>query len=202
MKSRGSGAFALTLVLMLIAGIGFMTMVGGENWVASLGREVRDAFYESTGYNPARIFNRVSLAAEVRVQAQALGSNRYLQIYSLLAVATAGLAIIFVKRESPVAISKKQATLVALLIILLLPMALTTVTYGEIFAAVVTKTVCVAILITLGVFACYELLRVKPRSWMGRIFQAAVFMLVMAEGVVLPGLYGWLFFWGGKIGSS
>ena len=202
MKSRGSGAFVLTMVLMLIAGVAFMTLVGGENWVASLGREVRDAFYESTGYNPARIFNRVSLAAEARVQAQALASNRYLQAYSLLAVATAGLAIIFVKREAAVAISKKQATLVALLIILLLPMALTTVTYGEIFAALITKTFCVAILITLGVFACYELLRVKPHSWMGRIFQALVVLLVMAEGIILPGVYGWLFFWGGTIGSS
>ena len=103
MKSGESGAFALTLVLLLIAGIAFMMLVGGENWVVSLGREVRDAMYESTGYNPARIFNRVSLAAEARVQAQTLGSNRYLQGYFLLAIATAGLAIIFVKRESPIA---------------------------------------------------------------------------------------------------
>src|SRR5262245_9509409 len=192
MKSRGSGAFALMLVLMLIAGVAFMMVVGGENWVVSLGREVRDAFYESTGYNPARIFNRVSLAAEARVQAQTLGSNRYLQGYFLLAVATAGLAIIFVKRESPVAVRKKQATLVALLIIMLLPMALATVTYGEIFAALVTKTFCVIILIILGVFASSEVLRVKPHSWMGRIFQAVVLLLVMTEGIILPGLYGWL----------
>src|SRR6185436_17331592 len=106
------------------------------------------------------LFSRVSLAAEARVQAQTLSSNRYLQVYFLLAIATAGLAIIFVKRESPIALRKKQATLVALLIILLLPMALATVTYGEIFAAVVTKTFCVVILITLGVFASSEVLRV------------------------------------------
>lgn len=195
MKSKGSGAFALTLILMLVAGIAFMLMVGGENWVASLGREVRDAMYESTGYNPARIFHRVSLAAEARVQAETLGSNRYLQGYFLLALTTAGLSIIFVKRQSPVAIRKQQALLVALLIILLLPMALATVTYGEIFAALVTKTICIAILIILGIFAISELLRVKPHSWPGRAFQGLVLLLVMIEGVVLPGLYGWFFFW-------
>jgi hypothetical protein len=195
MKTRGSGAFALTLGLILIASIAFMMMVGGEKWVTSLGREVRDAMYESTGYNPARIFNRVSLAAEARVQAQTLATNRYLQGYFLLALATAGLSIIFVKRESPTAIRKQQATLVALLIILLLPIALATVTYGEIFAALITKTFCVVILITLGVFACSELLRVKPHSWLGRGFQGVVLLLVMTEGIILPGLYGWLFFW-------
>jgi len=202
MKSRGSGAYALTLFLMLGAGIAFMLLVGGENWVASLGREVRDAMYESTGYNPGKIFRRVSLAGEARVQAQTLASNRYLQGYFLLAMTTAGLAIIFIKRESSIAIRRQQTTLVALLIILLLPMALATVTYGEIFAADITKTMCITILITLGVFATYELLCIKPRSWLGRGFQALVLLLVMTEGVILPGLYGWLFFWGGFPGSS
>lgn len=190
------------LVLMLAAGIAFMMMVGGENWVASLGREVRDAMYESTGYNPAKVFRRVSLAAEARTQAETLSSNRYLQLYFLLALGTAGLSIIFVKRESPIAIRQQQATLVALLIILLLPMALATVTYGEIFAALITKTFCVAILITLGVFAIYELLRVKPRSWPGRALQGLVLLLVTVEGVVLPGLYGWFFFWSKTVGNS
>jgi hypothetical protein len=202
MKTKGSGAFALTLFLILAAGILFMMIVGGENWVASLGREVRDALYESTGYNPARVFRHVSLTAEARVQAQTLASNRYLQGYVLLAMTTAGLAVIFIRREGSVAIRRQQTTLVALLIILLLPMALATVTYGEIFAAVASKTLCVVILITLGIFANYELLRIKPRSWAGRAFQALVLLLVMTEGVVIPGLYGWLFFWGGSLGNS
>jgi hypothetical protein len=202
MKSKSSGAYALTLFLMLAASIAFMVMVGGENWVASLGREVRDAMYESTGYNPGKIFRRVSLAGEARVQAQMLASNRYLQAYFLLAMTTAGLAVIFIKRESSFAVRRQQTTLVALLIILLLPMALATVTYGEIFAATVTKTMCISILITLGIFATYELLCIKPHSWLGRGLQALVLLLVMTEGVILPGLYGWIFFWGGSLGHS
>ena len=202
MKSRGSGAFALTLFLMVAGVIAVVVLAGGESWVASLGREIRDAMYESTGYNPGKIFRRVSLAGEARVQAQALASNRYLQGYCLLAMTTAGLAIIFIRREASIAIRRQQTTLVALLIILLLPMALATVTYGEIFAAVITKTFCVVILIILGIFACSEVLRVKPHSWTGRIFQGVVLLLVMTEGIILPGLYGWLFFWGGSLGSS
>ncbi len=195
MRPKESSAYALTLTIMFAAGMILMAAVNGESWFASMGRDVRDALHESTGYNPGKVFRRVSLASETRVQAEALLSNRQLQVYFLLAIATAGLAYIFVKREMPAPTRRQHAMLVSVLIAMLLPVSLATVTYGEVFAALVTKTICIVILILLGCFAVYELLRAKPPSLAGKAFQALVLVLVLLEGVVLPGLYGWYFFW-------
>lgn len=193
MKSKGTGAFFATIVLIVTGSYLLMSAAGAENWFVSNVRDFFAALKESTGYNPERYFRRVSLYGEARAQAEVLVANSYLQIYFLVAMATSGLSYIFVKKEMPVYNRRNRAMLVAVLFLMLMPMALATVTYGQVLAAMVTKVVCVGILILIGVFLTTELLRVKPKSFFSRTFHIVVLSLVLVEGVVLPSLYGWYF---------
>ncbi len=193
MKSKGSGAFVTTMALMAAGGFLLVKVIGLDGWIASMIREFFAALKESTGYNPERYFRRVSLYGEMRAQLEVLGTNRYLQLYFLLALATAGISYIFVKKEMPVYNRRNRATLVALLLLMMLPMAMAAVTYGEVFAALATKAVCVAILVLMGLFVTTELLRVRPQGILSRLFHLLVLALVFTQGVLLPGLYGWYF---------
>lgn len=193
MKSKGSGAFAVTMALMLAGGFLLVTAIGADNWVASVIKDFIAALKESSGYNPEKYFRRVSLYGEMRTQLEVLATNRYLQIYVLFALVTAGLSYIFVKKEMPIYNRRNRATLVALLLLMMLPMAMATVTYGEVFAALATKAVCVAILVLMGLFVTTEMLRVRPQGIMSRLFHLLVLTLVFTQGVLVPGLYGWYF---------
>src|SRR5690242_18127565 len=122
MKSKGSGAFAVTMALMLAGGFLLITAIGADNWVTSVIKDFISALKESSGYNPEKYFRRVSLYGEMRTQLEVLASNRYLQIYVLFALVTAGLSYIFVKKEMPIYNRRNRATLVALLLLMMLPM--------------------------------------------------------------------------------
>ncbi len=193
MKSKGSGAFAVTMLLMAAGGFLLVSAIGADSWVASMVRDFIAALKESTGYNPEKYFRRVSLYGEMRSQLEVLAVNRYLQLYFLFALATAGLSYIFVKKEMPIYNRRNRAMLVALLLLMMLPMALATVTYGEVFAALATKAVCVAILVLMGLFVTTEMMRVRPQGILSRLFHLLVLALVFTQGVVVPGLYGWYF---------
>ncbi|MBI1765131.1 MAG: hypothetical protein HYR56_27275 [Acidobacteria bacterium] len=191
MRSKGSSAFAATMALMVAGGFLVLSAIGADTWVAAVIKEFIAALKESSGYNPEKYFRRVSLYGETRAQLEVLATNRYLQIYFLFAIATAGLSYIFVKKEMPIYNRRNRATLVALLLLMMLPMALATVTYGEIFAALATKVVSIAILILMGIFVTTEMMRVRPQGVLSRLFHLLVIALVFAQGVLLPGLYGW-----------
>jgi hypothetical protein len=193
MKAKGPGTFFATIMLVITGSYLLMSAAGADNWFMASVREFVDALKESTGANPARYFRRVSMYGEVRTQAEVLMTNHYLQVYFLTAVATSGLCYIFVKKEMPVYNRRNRAMLVAILLLMMLPMTLATVTYGQVMAALATKIMCISILITIGVFLITELLRVKPKTLFARGFHLAVVLLVVTEAIVAPGLYGWFF---------
>jgi hypothetical protein len=193
MKTRGSGAFFTTIALGFAGSYLLMSATGADAWFMAAVRDFVSALQESTGANPQRYFRRVSMYGEARTQAEVLLTNRYLQIYFLTAIATAGLCYIFVKKEMPVYNRRNRALLVAILLLMMLPMTLATVTYGQVMAALATKVMCISILITIGIFLLTELLRVKPTSWASRSFHLLVLLLVTTEAIVAPSLYGWFF---------
>lgn len=193
MKAKGPGTFVATILLVVTGSYLVMSALGVDNWFVSYIREFVAALKESTGANPERYFRRVSMYGEARAQAEVLVANLYLQIYFLTAIATAGVCYIFVKKEMPVYNRRNRAMLVALLLLMLLPMTLATVTYGQVMAALATKVMCIGILVTIGIFLLTELMRVKPKSLGSRIFHVIVLLLVALEAVVAPGLYGWHF---------
>jgi hypothetical protein len=193
MKAKGSGTFFATFMLGIAAIYLIMSAIGADNWFMSYIREFVAALKESTGANPERYFRRVSMYGEARAQAEVLLANHYLQMYFLTAIATAGVSYIFVKKEMPVYNRRNRAMLVALLLLMLLPMTLATVTYGQVMAALATKIMCIAILVTIGVFLMTELLRVKPKSLPSRLFHLVVLLLVAVEAIIAPWLYGWYF---------
>lgn len=192
MKAKGPGTFVATILLVVTGSYLVMSALGVDNWFVSYIREFVAALKESTGANPERYFRRVSMYGEARAQAEVLVANLYLQIYFLTAIATAGVCYIFVKKEMPVYNRRNRAMLVALLLLMMLPMSVATVTYGKVFAALATKVISVTILVLMGLFVTTEMLRVKPQGIMSRLFHLLVLLLVFAQGVAVPGLYGWL----------
>lgn len=193
MKAKGPGTFLATILLVVTGSYLVMSALGAENAFVIYIREFLAALKESTGANPERYFRRVSMYGEARAQAEVLLANRYLQMYFLTAIATSGVCFIFVKKEMPVYNRRNRAMLVAILLLMLLPMTLATVTYGQVMAALATKVMCIGILVTIGVFLMTELLRVKPKSLASRLFHLTVLSLVALEAIVAPWLYGWYF---------
>mgnify|MGYP007070990400 CR=1 FL=1 len=192
MQTKGPGAFVTTVIVVAIVFLLLAVGVGADTWIGLLFREFISALKESTDFRPEKYFRRVSLYGEVRAQLEVLGSNRYLQLYFLCSLLTAGVSYIFVKKEMPVYNRRNRAMLVALLLLMMLPMSVATVTYGKVFAALATKVISVTILVLMGLFVTTEMLRVKPQGIMSRLFHLLVLLLVFAQGVAVPGLYGWL----------
>lgn len=193
MKPNSPSAFFATIAIVIAGSYLLMSAAGADNWFVTSVREFLDALKESTGANPAKYFRRVSLYGEARAQSEVLLANRYLQIYFLAAMATSGFAYIFVKKEMPVYNRRNRATLVAVLFLMLMPLALATVTYGQVLAAMTTKVICVTLLLAIGAFLFTELLRVRPKTVFSRVFHVLVLVLVMSEAVIFPALYGWYF---------
>lgn len=197
MRPKSPSAYFATFAIFIASMYLIMSAAGADNWFVTLVRDFIAALKESTGANPAKYFRRVSLYGEARAQSEVLLANHYLQIYFLAAMATSGFAYIFVKKEMPVYNRRNRATLVAVLFLMLMPLALAMVTYGEVLAAMMTKVMCVGLLLLIGGFLFTELLRVRPKSIYSRIFHVVVLVLVMTEAVIFPALYGWYFLFTG-----
>jgi hypothetical protein len=190
MKTRGPGAFAITL---LIFGIAFTLMAkasGMDGWIFSTLREIAATFRIATGVNPGDLFSNVSLTAEFRTYAEVLASNWHLQMYFIGGGICALLSGVFILRASVTQLWGHHAFFVAFMILLLLPVALTTVTYSEILISRSIAYVCLAVLLLLGGFSCYELMRVRTKGFFSKTAQAIVLLLVLMQGVILPLLYG------------
>lgn len=181
---------AVTVIIFMTAGALMAKALGMDKWILSTAQGVVRAFRVSTGVNPADLFSHISLAAESRTYAEVLASNWYLQMYFIGGGLCALLAGVFVLRASSTQLWQHHAMFVAFMILLLLPIALTTVTYSEIFAARSISYICLTALILLGTFSCYELMRVRTRGFASKTAQAFILLLVLMEGVIIPLFYG------------
>jgi hypothetical protein len=197
MKTRGAGAFSVTMLLTAAAGVLVVAALDVDSSLVNIFNGVAQSFRESTGLNPGRVFRRVSLLGEARTQAEMLVANYYLQLYFTGAALTAILSVVFIMGEKVLPTSRHQALFVSFLITLLAPLALATVTYTAVFVYPWSQTVCILILVSLGIFATFELLRVKPKTIYGKLLHPIVLLLIMIEGIILPAFYGWHVFWQG-----
>ena len=195
MKTRGAAAFSITLIIITIVGVLLAKAIDVDDWILGVLNGAAQSLYVATGYRPLDIFRNVSLASEARTYGEVLASNYYLQIYFVGGGVCAVLSAVFILRANAEPLWRFHAAFVAFLILLLLPVALTTVTYGEIFAARSISYICLTVLILLGLFSCFELMRVKTKGFTGKLAQALVALLVLAQGVILPALYGVKFMW-------
>jgi hypothetical protein len=195
MKTRGAGAIFMTLVVAVIAFALFSKLIGFDSFLIWAFNDFVNAFRVATGWNPGDIFRHVSLAGEARTYGEVLATNYYLQMYFLAGGACALLSAVFVARADAEPLWRYHGPFVAFLLILLLPVALTTVTYGEIFAARSISYICLAVLIVLGLGACYELLRVRTKGAVSKMAQVFVLLLVSAYGVFGPAYYGVKYMW-------
>ena len=195
MKTRGAGAFSITLMIMSIAGVLLVKAVGVDGWILDVLNGAAQSLYIATGWRPLDLFRNVSLASEARTYGEVLASNNYLQMYFVGGGVCAVLSAVFILRANAEPLWRFHAAFVAFLIMLLLPVALTTVTYSEIFAARSISYICLTVLILLGLFSCFELMRVKTKGFTGKLAQAFVSLLVLAQGVILPALYGAKYMW-------
>ena len=184
MKMRGAGAFSITLVIFLIATALLIKLVGADVWVMEACHGAAQALKIATGWDPLTIFHNVSLAGESRTYGEVLASNYYLQMYFVGGGVCAVLSAVFILRANAEPLWRFHAAFVAFLILLLLPVALTTVTYGEIFAARSISYICLSILILLGSSSCFELMRVKTKGFTAKLIQAVVLLLEIGRAHV------------------
>ncbi len=195
MKTRGAGAMTMTIIIFVITIALFSKLTGFDKFIIWAFNDFVNAFRIATGWNPANIFRNVSLAGEARTYGEVLASNSYLQMYFLAGGICALFSAVFVARADAEPLWRYHGPFVAFLLILLLPVALSTVTYSEIFAARSISYICLAVLIILGLGACYELLRVRTKGAGSKLAQAFVLLLVSAYGVFGPAYYGVKFIW-------
>jgi hypothetical protein len=190
MKTRGAGSFAITALIFVIAFTLMARATGMDSWIFSTLLDIASAFRVATGYNLGDFFSNVSLAAEFRTYGEVLATNWNLQMYFIGGGICALLSSIFILRGSVRQLWSHHAVFVAFMILLLLPVALTMVTYSEIFASRSVSYFCLAILLLLGSFSCYELMRVPTRGFLSKAAQALVLLLVLFQGVIIPVMYG------------
>jgi Flp pilus assembly pilin Flp len=195
MKTTGAGAVTFTVILSIIAFALLAKLTGMDSFLIWAYHDASQALRTATGWHPSELFRNVSLASEGRTYLEVLASNNYLQMYFVAGGVCALLASVFVARADAKPLWRFQPFFVAFLILLLLPVALTTVTYGEIFAARSISYICLAVLILLGLGACYEVLRVKTKGASSKLAQGFVLLVVAAYGVVVPAYYGLNFMW-------
>lgn len=195
MKTRGAGAMTMTVIIFVITIALFSKLVGFDKFIIWAFNDFVHAFRLATGWNPADIFRHVSLAGEARTYGEVLATNSYLQMYFVAGGICALLSAVFVLRANAEPLWRYHGAFVAFLLLLLLPIALTTITYGELFAARSISYICLTVLILLGLGACYELLRVRTKGTASKIAQVFVLLLVSTYGVFGPAYYGVKYMW-------
>ena len=186
---------AMTLFIFIVAFALLCKLVGFDHFLIWAFNDFIRSFRIATGWNPADIFRNVSLAGEARTYGEVLASNSYLQMYFLAGGVCALLSAVFVLRANAEPLWRYHGAFVAFLLLLLLPIALTTITYGEIFAARSISYICLTVLILLGLGACYELMRVRTKGVTSKIAQVFVMLAVSTYGVFAPVYYGVKYMW-------
>lgn len=195
MKTRGAGAMTMTLIVFVIAFALLAKLAGFDSFLVWAFKDFMQALRIATGWTPEVYFRNVSLAAEMRTYGEVLASNSYLQMYFIAGGICALLSIVFVLRAEAEPLWRYHGIFVAFLLLLLLPVALSTVTYSEIFAARSISYICLTVLMLLGLGACYELMRVRTKGAASKISQVFVMLLVSTYGVFAPAYYGVKFIW-------
>ena len=195
MKTRGAGAKFMTLSIFVITLGLFAKLVGFDSWIVWAFKDFMQSLRVATGWTPEVFFRNISLAGEARTYGEVLASNSYLRMYFIAGGICALLSAVFVLRAEAEPLWRYHSAFVAFLLLLLLPVALTTVTYGEIFAAHSISYICLSVLIVLGLGACYELMRVRTKGATSKIAQIFVLLLVSTYGVFAPIYYGVKFMW-------
>jgi hypothetical protein len=195
MKTRGAGAMTMTIFIFIVTIALFLKFSGMDGWVIWAFKDFYTALRVATGWDPAELFRNVSIAGEARTYGEVLATNSYLQMYFLAGGICALLSIVFVMRAEAEPLWRYHGMFVAFLLLLLLPVALTTITYSEIFAARSISYICFAVLLLLGLGACYELLRVRTKNVPSKIAQTFVLLLVSTYGILAPIYYGVTFMW-------
>ena len=185
----------MTLIVFVIAFAMLSKLAGFDKFIIWAFNDFLNALRIATGWSPGDIFRHVSLAGEARTYGEVLASNAYLQMYFVAGGICALLSIVFVLRAEAEPVWRYHGAFVAFLLLLLLPVALTTITYGEIFAARSISYICLTVLILLGSGACYELLRVRTKGATSKIAQVFVLLVVSTYGVFAPAYYGVKFMW-------
>ncbi len=183
-------AFIFVIALGLLA-----KLAGFDGWVIWAFKDFMQALRVATGWTPEVFFRNISLAGEARNYGEVLATNSYLRMYFIAGGICALLSAVFVLRAEAEPLWRYHGAFIAFLLLLLLPIALTTVTYGEIFAAHSISYICLTVLIVLGLGACYELMRVRTKGAASRIAQIFVLLLISTYGVFAPIYYGVKFMW-------
>jgi hypothetical protein len=195
MKTRGAGSMFMSgLIFIVIVGL-FAKLAGFDGWIIWAFKDFMQSLRVATGWTPEYFFRNVSVAGEARTYGEVLATNSYLQMYFIAGGICALLSAVFVLRAEAEPLWRYHGAFVAFLLLLLLPVALTTITYSEIFAAHSVSYICLSVLILLGLGATYELMRVRTKGPTSKIAQAFVLLLVSTYGVFAPAYYGVKFMW-------